>query len=151
MKLLSTRRITLLFAACVALLVGQVEAAPARRISSAQKERVGREFKVKVGRTVAFKGESLRLTFTRVALDSRCPKGVECVWAGNAEVMIEARTEGASGRRTLKLNTNASPEREGEARYRRYTVKLVALSPYPTAERKIKPGEYTATLLVSKE
>jgi hypothetical protein len=136
----------------VALLGGSVEAVAApRRVTATRAERVGREFKIKVGRTVTFRGEALRLRFKRVTSDSRCPTGVECVWAGNAEVLIEVSAGGARGQRTLSLNTNAGQERAAEGTYRRYTVKLVALSPYPQSGRKIRPGEYTATLLVSKE
>jgi hypothetical protein len=136
----------------VALLGSSIEAVAApRRLAATQAARVGREFKIKVGRTLTFKGEVLRLRFARVASDSRCPTGVECVWAGNAEVLIEASAGGARGKRTLSLNTNAGQERAAEGTYGRYTVKLVGLSPYPRSGRKIRPGEYTATLLVSKD
>jgi hypothetical protein len=139
----------------VALLGGAVEVFGATTLSrgaaAAQSARVGREFKIKVGRTLTLIGETLRLRFVRVASDSRCPTGVECVWAGNAEVLIEISAGGARGKRTLSLNTNAGQERAAEGTYRRYTVKLVGLSPYPQSGRKIRPSEYTATLLVVKD
>lgn len=130
--------------ACVVLLCCHV-AAPA------QTPRVGREFKAQAGRTVTLDGGRLRLRFARVASDSRCPVDVTCVWAGNAEVVVEAVARGLRGWRTLRLNTNASPERPGEAAYQRYTVKLVELAPRPRSTGKIPAGQYTATLLVSKE
>lgn len=155
MTRLSLHRLTLLAVTSVALLGGSVEASGATPLSrggaSTQSARVGREFKIKVGQTLTFRGESLRLRFARVASDSRCPTGVECVWAGNAEVLIELSAGGARGERTLSLNTNAGRERAAEGTYTRYTVKLVGLSPYPREGRKIRPGEYIATLLVSKE
>jgi hypothetical protein len=136
----------------VALLVSSVEAVAApRRVAATQAARVGREFKIKVGQMVTFRGEVLRLRFKRITSDSRCPTGVECVWAGNAEVLFEVSAGGARGKRTLSLNTNAGQERAAEGTYRRYTVKLVGLSPYPQSGRKIRPGEYIATLLVSKD
>ncbi|MFL6284862.1 MAG: hypothetical protein ACJ74Q_17095 [Pyrinomonadaceae bacterium] len=136
----------------VALLGGSVEsvAAPPRRVNATQAARVGREFKIKVGRTLRLGGETLRLRFVKVASDSRCPTGVECVWAGNAEVLIEAIAKGGRRGTILSLNTNASPERAAEGRYGRYVVKLTALSPYPRSNRKIRAGEYIATLLVVK-
>jgi len=123
----------------------------ARRGGAAQVARVGREFKVRDGRAVTFEGESLWLKFAAVAADSRCPADVTCVWAGNAEVLIEAGTKGKRGKRTLRLNTNASPQGAGEGKFGRFTVKLLELSPQPRSGRKIAPGQYTATLLVSKE
>jgi hypothetical protein len=135
----------------VALLFGGGTAAATRRAAPARAERVGRELKIRAGRTVTFKGESLRLRFVRVADDSRCPTNVDCIWAGNAEVLIEASAGGASGKKVLTLSTNASQGRAGEGEYGRYTVKLVGLSPYPQSTRKIRQDEYIATLLVVKD
>lgn len=119
-------------------------------VAEAQTASVGSEFKLKAGRVVTLDGGRLRVRLVRVASDSRCPSDVDCVWAGNAEVVLEV---GGSrrGKRALRLNTNASPERPGEARYGRYTLKLTGLAPQPRSNRKIAPGQYTATLLVSKE
>ena len=142
----------MLAVACVVLLGVQGAAhGVTRRAGAAQAARVGREFRIRAGRTVTLAREGLRLRFVRGASDSRCPPGVNCVWAGNAEVVVEV---GAGNRRvskTLRLNTNASPERPAEDKYRTYTVKLVELKPYPHSTRKIRQGESTATLLVSKD
>jgi hypothetical protein len=152
MKRLLLNRLTLPVAACVVLLCGDAPArGVARRAGASQAARVGREFTIRAGRTVTLARESLRIRLMRVAADSRCPEGVDCVWAGNAEVLIEV---GAGNRRvskTLRLNTNAGPERPAEDKYRSYTVRLVRLDPHPRANRKIRQGEYTATLLVVKE
>lgn len=119
--------------------------------ASAQTARVGREFNLKVGRVVTLDGGRLRIRLARVASDSRCPVDVSCVWAGNAELLFEVGARGWRGRTTLKLNTNASPERPGEGRYGRYTLKLVGLTPSPRSNGRIAAGRYTATLLVSGE
>jgi hypothetical protein len=115
----------------------------------AQSVRLGREFKLKVGRSVTFERQSLRLRLLSVAGDSRCPLNVACVWAGNAEVLVEVGNRSGKGKTTLRLNTNPSREGAGEGKYGHYSVKLVELSPQPRDGRKIKAGEYTATLLVS--
>ena len=118
--------------------------------AEAQTASVGSEFQLGAGRVVTLDGARLSVRFVRVASDSRCPVDVSCVWAGNAEVLLEV---GGSrrGKRTLSLNTNASPERPGEGRYGRYTLKLTGLTPQPRSNQKIAPGRYTATLLVIKE
>ena len=130
--------------AAVALLGGRVEAA-------AQTARVGREFDVSVGRVVSLDGGGLRVRLVRVESDSRCPVDVNCVWAGNAEALFEVGARGWRGKRTLRLNTNAGPERPGDGRFGRYTLKLLGLAPQPRSRGKIAAGRYTATLLVSKE
>ena len=118
--------------------------------AQAQTASVGSEFQLRAGQVVTLEGGRLSVRFVRVASDSRCPVDVSCVWAGNAEVLLEV---GGSrrGKRTLSLNTNASPERPGEGRYGRYTLKLTGLAPQPRSNKKIAPGQYTATLLVSKD
>ena len=120
-------------------------------VAAAQTARVGREFELKVGRVVTLDGGGLRVGLARVESDSRCPVDVNCVWAGNAEAVFEVGARGRGERTTLRLNTNASPERPGEGRHGRYTLKLTGLAPQPHSTRKLAPGQYTATLLVIKE
>jgi hypothetical protein len=119
--------------------------------AAAQTARVGREFKIKAGQVVTLDGGALRVRFVRVSSDSRCPVDVDCVWAGNAELLFEVGGVRWRGRKALSLNTNAAPERPGEGKYGRYTLKLVGLVPQPRSNRKIAAGQYTATLLVVRE
>ena len=142
MRRLHTHRLTCFVVACVVLLGGT-------RVASAS-GRTNCNLKIRAGRTATLPSENLRVRFVSVANDSRCPKGVECVWAGNVEVLLEVGTRSGRAKKTLRLNTNASPERPAEDEYRGYTIKLVDLKPYPRAGRKIRPSEYTATLLLSK-
>jgi hypothetical protein len=110
--------------------------------------RVGHEFKIKAGDLMKIDGEDLKIKFKNVAQDSRCPEDVNCVWAGNAEVLLEL-TEGKCTT-ALTLNTQDSNALDkGKAGH--YRFKLVKLDPYPRSDRKIAPGDYVATLLVSKE
>ncbi len=107
---------------------------------------LGQEFDVRVGRWVTVEGERLRVTFDRVAEDSRCPEGVQCVWAGNAKVVLRLSK---SRRRssTMSLNTGTDPK---EASYRGYEVRLVKLEPYPKEKRRIRKRDYVATLVVER-
>src|SRR5205085_7430920 len=90
---------------------------------AAQTARIGHEFELKAGRVVTLDGGHLRIRFARVESDSRCPVDVECVWAGNAELLFEVGARSWKEKTTLRLNTNASPERPVEVRYDRYTLK----------------------------
>ena len=104
------------------------------------------EFDIRVGQRVTIEGERLRVTFDRVAEDSRCPEGVQCVWAGNARVVLrlsKARRRAS----TMSLNTGVDPK---QARYRGYEVKLVKLDPYPKEGRRLRRRDYVATLVVSR-
>ncbi len=119
------------------------------RESKGEGFRLGQEFKLRAGQEGTLEGEGLRITFASVANDSRCPAGVTCMWAGNAEALLEMSKGG--GVTTLKLNTYKSPQFPKEGRYLQYRIELIELSPYPRSDKRIEAGEYVATLVVSKE
>lgn len=104
------------------------------------------EFELRVGQQVSIKKEGLRVTFSFVAEDSRCPEGVTCVWAGNGKVVLRLSKAGKrSG--TMSLNTGVDPKQDA---YRGYEVKLVSLNPYPKKNMPIKKKDYVARLVVSR-
>jgi hypothetical protein len=92
----------------------------------------------------------LRIKFVAVEDDSRCPADVKCVWAGNAAVRLEVSTNRRDST-SLTLNTSRSSALVGETQYQGYKLRLVELNPYPRSDQKIAAGDYTVTLLVSKE
>jgi hypothetical protein len=104
------------------------------------------EFEVRAGQRVTIEGERLRVTFSRVGEDSRCPEGVNCVWAGNAKVVLKLSKAGRRAS-TMSLNTGVNPK---QAAYRGYEVKLVKLDPYPKQGHQIRRRDYVATLVVSR-
>ncbi|HYG81756.1 MAG TPA: hypothetical protein VD861_15270 [Pyrinomonadaceae bacterium] len=122
------------------ILTSAAAAGPARDV------RLDHEFELRNGQSVRVLGERLTVTFSRVAEDSRCPEGVQCVWAGNAKVMLRL-SQGRRRASTVSLNTGVDP-RQGA--YRGYEVKLVKLDPYPKENRRIRRRDYVATLVVSR-
>jgi hypothetical protein len=77
------------------------------------------------------------MTFTAVTADSRCPRSVQCVWAGDATVVIT----GADG--PHELHVNAEPK---SATIDGTRVELVRLDPYPEQPGKIDSGLYQAII-----
>ena len=108
---------------------------------------LNREFTVKKGAEVVVNGEKLRIKFDSVNSDSRCPTGVQCVWAGNAAVTIEVATKHKKPVKAT-LNTTSNPR---EIAYKAYKIKLIKLTPHPVHNQTIDPKNYEATLIVSKE
>ncbi|MDQ1610463.1 MAG: hypothetical protein QOG00_394 [Pyrinomonadaceae bacterium] len=101
---------------------------------------------VRVGREATVSARKFKIRFVAVREDSRCPEGVQCVWAGNARVAV--KLSGAGGRPvTIELNTMTEPR---EVTFANYTVKLTNLAPRPVAEGQPKPRDYVATFTVSK-
>ena len=77
--------------------------ASVRANGAAQTVRLEREFKLRPGQQATVKGTKSGITFMNVGEDSRCPKDVTCVWAGNATVRLWV-TNGRSSK-SLTLNT----------------------------------------------
>lgn len=108
--------------------------------------KLDQEFELRNGRSVRVEGERLTVSFTRVAEDSRCPEGVQCVWAGNAKVVLRL-SKARRRTSTVSLNTGVDPK---QADYRGYEVRLVKLDPYPKEGKEIRRRDYVATLVVSR-
>lgn len=102
------------------------------------------EFKLKIGESA--KGEGLEVQFDSVADDSRCPKGVNCVWAGNAKILLKVKKD-ADKTADVELNTNIDPK---TSRYAEYELRLKELKPYPVIDTPIKSSDYEVTLTVHK-
>jgi hypothetical protein len=114
--------------------------------SLTKEARLDQEFEIKLGQEVWIKREGLKISFSNVTEDSRCPTGVDCIWAGNGKVMLKlskARKRAA----WMNLNTGVDPKQDD---YRGYEIKLVSLNPYPKKDTKIKKRDYVATLVVSR-
>ena len=93
-------------------------------------------------------GAVLRVTFERVANDSRCPADVQCVWEGDAVVVL-AVSGSATGDCAVELHTAASLERERRCGV--YAVRLLRLSPErASAAVPIPPASYRAAVIVSR-
>jgi hypothetical protein len=89
----------------------------------------------------------LLIRFVSVVKDSRCPKGVKCIWEGDAEVLIEVK----KGRETELLNLHTSQRFKQEEMFESFRIKLTALTPYPEKDVEINPEKYMSTLLVKKD
>jgi hypothetical protein len=150
LKRLSTSCLVCLVIACFVLPDFRgASAADKRRGGATQVARLGREFKLRVGQRADLKEGNLRIKFASVE-ESRCPRNVTCVWAGNAQVLIEVGTRNGRGK-SMKLNTMGSPQLPSEGKYKSYTVTLVEVNPYPQDGQEIAAGDYAVTLVVSKE
>jgi hypothetical protein len=108
---------------------------------------LGQEVALKPGESVTIAGEGLRIAFQGVPTDSRCPRGVTCVWAGDAVVQLSAQKP-PNARATAELHTDLADQKETS--YAGYRVRLVGLAPYPAGETPIDPKTYVATIVVSR-
>src|SRR4030042_1535090 len=63
--------------------------------------RLNKEFSLSLGQRALIAGENLGIRFEEVTEDSRCPRGVTCIWAGRVTCMVEITQAGSSYRMAL--------------------------------------------------
>ena len=103
-------------------------------------------FNLRIGQKAHIKGEGLTVGFSSVNEDSRCPQGVDCIWAGNAVIAVSLSKPNGDPV-SIDLNANMDPK---EKSYQQYVISLVALNPYPKKDSIIKKEDYVATFVVRK-
>ena len=91
---------------------------------------------LRYGSTMTIAGKAI--TFTDVN-ESRCPKDVTCVWAGDAAVRLE------SGGEVLVLHTNGSAG-PSEGKLAGLTITLIEVKPEPVGSGEIRKADYLVTI-----
>jgi hypothetical protein len=106
---------------------------------------LGKPFTLAAGESASLDSGKISVRFVAIGEDSRCPKNEQCVWAGNARVELEVRTNGSP--QSISLNTNkGAAEREIDG----YFVSLQDVAPAPISGRAIAPQDYRVTLTVGR-
>jgi hypothetical protein len=101
-----------------------------------------------VGDTVEIEGAELAMTFSEVVSDSRCPKDVICVRAG--EAVVHFIVEPAGGDKT-SLEFEVPPGGGDEGSFEDLDIIIVELNPQTESARRIEPSEYVATVKVERK
>lgn len=111
--------------------------------TSSTRVKTGSDFTLKPGQEARVDGTPLRIRFDRVSEDSRCPVGVECVWAGNAVARLSVTSESATS--DVALNTTLEPKTVVVYGYR---LTLVSVNP-PARQGGVPAVEYVVVLQVT--
>ena len=105
-----------------------------------------RDFQVREGEQVAVDGDRLTIRFQDVTEDSRCAVDVQCVWAGEAVVVLRLSE---AGREPAEV-TLRTTEGKHAGTYGGYRVALRNLDPKPRSGGS-PPETYVATLEVRRQ
>lgn len=111
------------------------------------KANLGQQFELAVGQTASIQGEELKLNFLEVVGDSRCPRGVTCIWAGEATCLVDMTYHGSSNRKTLVQPGLSGP---ADTFFNEYEISF-NLQPYPEAGKEIESKDYRLQLTVKKQ
>jgi hypothetical protein len=104
---------------------------------------LGVEVTLAPGSTAVLKQGGIEVQFVAVTADSRCPRDVTCVWAGEVKVQLLIR----SGSQPATQHEVLKGENAVAGKYR---VTVVRVLPAPGSTSKILPGDYRATLQVER-
>ncbi|MBC7938212.1 MAG: hypothetical protein H7Z19_00370 [Chitinophagaceae bacterium] len=107
----------------------------------------GKTFSLRAGESVDAGDGDLRVGFEGVYADSRCPKREQCVRAGEATATVWFQ-RGSGPRQSRELRT--APGAAPAASAFDHVLRLMRLDPYPITGRQLAPGDYVATLTLSR-
>jgi hypothetical protein len=105
-------------------------------------------FNLRVGEAARVEDAEFTVTFQKVANDSRCPKDVNCIRAGEAVVVLAVETEiGESA--VLELEV---PPGGGSltVTFDEFRFTVLELQPQTESTKPIDPSAYVATVRVSR-
>ncbi|MBL0148431.1 MAG: hypothetical protein IPP87_06735 [Ideonella sp.] len=108
---------------------------------------LGTAFSLRAGESTQTLGGALRVGFEGVSVDSRCPKGEQCVWAGDATARVWLQ-QGGGAKDVRELHTASGAAQAATALGHR--LRLVRLEPYPVTGRVIVKEDYVVTLMLSR-
>jgi len=105
---------------------------------------------IALGNPVVIPEEALTVELLEVK-DSRCAVEVQCVWAGHAEVTLQATKTGAASKAfAIGTLAPASMNLPFEATYGSYRFALLGLEPGNSLSKPAAQSAYRATVAVSK-
>ena len=111
------------------------------------KAALGQEFTLPVGQTASITGEDLKFKFDEVTADSRCPTGVQCIWAGEAKVQLSITSKNSTSR--VAYTVPGGSAASGQDFFNQYKA-VFKLEPYPEAPQQIDASSYKLIMTITK-
>lgn len=110
---------------------------------------IGKIFTIMQGQTMQTADGNLKIRFEEVTGDSRCPAGVQCVWAGRVDATFTF-TQG-SANQTLQLSSGSlNKGGSNSATVNGFKIDLEGMEPGKKADGEIEQKNYKATLVVKQ-
>ena len=101
------------------------------------------------GQLVDFGNRSMK--FKEVVSDSRCPKDVTCIWAGEAKVLVQIFENGKFLEEKILLVNSKSSTLNFLYEAVEYSFSGIDLFPYPTVQSKNTNPVYSLEMNVSEK
>ncbi len=95
---------------------------------------------LEIGRELLIGGSSVK--FIGVKSDSRCPKGVTCIWPGEAKLVLGIHFDGRYFEKEVVIQGTGGEFPVSED----FRIQVYNLSPYPEATKPIAPEDYRLSI-----
>lgn len=93
-------------------------------------------------------GESMKvgdfqIIFADVVGDSRCPKDAQCIWEGQARIILKIKQEGeAEKEKEVKLHNISAEKPKEVVLNKKSKLQIIGLQPYPVSDEEIDLKSY---------
>lgn len=108
--------------------------------------KLGEAFSLALNQEKQAAAEAIRIKFVAVPADSRCPSGVNCIWAGEVKVKLALRKNQQAAEEKEILLSGGSES--AQINWEGYTIELLEVAPYPKFQEDSR--EYQVKLLVTR-
>jgi hypothetical protein len=130
-------------AICLAL-VGLVFACT--RDGAVKGMQLGEALTLKIAESGKLASDDLTITFKAVTSDSRCPQGVQCVTAGEADVVLAVE----HGKKRQDVTVKVGAGADNKVTIEPFAIRILKLDPYPVAGQSIADAERVIELRVDR-
>ena len=90
--------------------------------------------------------EDVSIRFKDLVADSRCPIGLLCFWAGDADVEFTLKNSGSR----IDFNLHTYWDRQRDTVLADYYIKIIDVKPYPQMDYEYRAEQYEAYIIVNK-
>ena len=104
-------------------------------------------FTLAPGQTARIESEGMDIRFIDVTGDSRCPQGVECIWAGQVSNAVEITKNNILNQVTLSDSAGSGASTSQD--FQNYHI-FFSVTPSPVAGKLIDGNDYRLTLTVDQ-
>ncbi|MBP4141074.1 hypothetical protein J3S90_04590 [Flavobacterium sp. P4023] len=116
-------------------------------IAMAQNNTVAKQKFIKVKLNSCIEGEGYHLLLKEVLTDSRCPTGVDCIWAGQVSAIVAVYKDSKFiEEKTMVLTKTIDAENlkwiNSYLNQSQRVINSLTISPYPNVKKVIKPEDY---------
>jgi len=105
-------------------------------------------FELKMNQSVVILDNDLKLTFTGVPEESRCPRFTNCIQEGQVRVTLEAVHAGKS--KLIEFTRTPSETSNSTVALEKFKIQLYDVTPFPESGKKINLTDYGARMAVRK-